>query len=143
MPGLFDRLGKVAQQTAAAAEQAAAEGKIRLDINSLKGRLDDRAKALGHLVYRRQQGEDIAEEELAKLLEEMTQIETQRKAKEAELESLRHRGTAPAPTPAPTAQPVAAAETTAPASATCSCGAANPPGAKFCSSCGKPLASGS
>ncbi len=150
MAGFFDKIGKAAQQTAA-------EGKIRLDIRNLTGRLDDRAQALGHLMFRQHKGEAIPEEEYVKLLEEMTQIEAERHAKELELAT-----PAPAPAPAPTPSPVQApAPVAAPAPAPppvaasvpaddgpgagpafCNnCGQALAPGAKFCPNCGNHIAS--
>jgi hypothetical protein len=130
MPGLLDRLGKAAQQTAAAAQQATAEGKIWLDISRLNGRLGDRAKAIGYLVFREHQGEEIPEEEYTAILQEMTEIQTERQAKEREMEEIRT-GDASSPessAPAPEASEII-----------CECGTANPAGAKFCSGCGNPL----
>jgi len=136
MPGFLDRLGKAAQQTAA-------EGKIRLDIRNITAQLDDRARALGYLMFRQNRGEEIPEEEYTKILDAMNGLESERQAKEAELEDL-HRPTAPAApasAPAPAAAPAAPTSPTAPAGVTCgSCGAANTPTAKFCAECGKPLA---
>ncbi len=131
MAGFFDRLGKAAQQTAA-------ESRIRLEIHNLGSRLNDQAQALGLLMFSQHQGETVAEEEYTKLLNEMSQTESQRKAKEAELEELRRPLTAGAPAPSPAAP--APAPAPAAASAACpSCGAASPAGAKFCLSCGNKL----
>ncbi len=144
MPGFFDRLGKAAQQTAA-------ETRIRLEINQLTGRFNEQAQALGLLMYRQSsKGEEIAEEEYTKLLDEMAQIDSQRQAREAEMEEL-HRPVgaaaappAPAPAPSPAAPPPAPAPAdpaaAAPVGNFCpNCGAANAPGAKFCPSCGQRL----
>ncbi len=137
MPGFFDRLGKAAQQTAA-------EGKLRLDIRNLQTQLDDRARSLGHLMFRQNRGEEVAEEEYTKLLDEMNRLESERQAKEVELEDL-HRPEQPA-APAPAAAPAAAATpppapAPAPAQVACpGCGAANAPTARFCAECGRPLA---
>ena len=132
MPGFFDKLGKAAQQTAT-------EGKIRLDIHNLSSRLDDRALALGHLMFRQHKGETIPEEEYIKILDKMTQIEAERRAKELELAApAPASAAAPAQTaaPAPMAPaPVAAAEGSGPAFCN-NCGQALAPGAKFCPNCG-------
>ena len=145
MPGFLDRLGKSAQQAAAAAQQQANEARIRLDVRNIGGRLDEKAQVLGHLMFRQHRGETIPEEEYMKVLDEMTQIESQRQAKEVELEDMRSRwlaqqgtaaGPAPAPAPAATPPPPPPAETVA-----CPhCGAANAAGAKFCTECGKAIA---
>ena len=134
MPGFFDRLGKAAQQTAA-------ESKLRLDIHNLNSRLADRAQALGMLMFRQNKGEEISEEEYTKILAEMTDLDNQRQAKEAEMEDL-HRpapvaSPAPVPTPAPAPTPAPVA---APAGVACACGTVNPPGTRFCPNCGQPVA---
>jgi hypothetical protein len=161
MPSFFDRLGKVAQQTAAAAQQAASEGRISLEIRNIQGRFDEKAKDLGVLMYRRNQGEEISDEAMLAVLQEMQGIDAEKKAKEAELEEIRKpaapeaseaapapRPAAPvAPTPEPAPQPASTSEPTpvaepaptAPAGAACSCGAVNAPGAKFCTNCGQLL----
>ena len=135
MPGFFDKIGKAAQQTAT-------EGKIRLDIRNLSSRLDDQAQALGHLMFRQHKGETIPEAEYVKILEEMTQIESERHAKELELAAP---APAPAPmaapapvaAPAPMAAPTPGAEAAGPGPAFCNnCGQALAPGAKFCPNCG-------
>ncbi len=129
MPGLFDKLGRAAQQTAA-------ESRIRLEIHNLGTRLNDRAQALGLLMFRQHKGETIPEEEYVKLLDELSAIDQQRRAKEGELEEL-HRpvGMAEA-APAP-----AGATSPAPAGVTCpGCGAAVAAGTRFCPSCGRALA---
>ncbi len=99
MQEFIDRLGKAAQQTAS-------ETRLRLAIRTLGGKLDDRAQALGHLLFRRQEGETVAEEDLLKILKEMSEIKAERQAREAELEAL-HK--APSEAPAPE-QPTASAE---------------------------------
>jgi len=135
MPGFLDRLGRAAQQTAA-------EGKIRLDIRNLTAQLDDRAQALGYLMFRQNRGEEIPEEEYTKILDAMNGLESERQAKEVELEDLRRptAPAAPAPAPAPVAATAAPTPAAAPTGVTCSnCGAANTPTAKFCAECGKPL----
>ena len=113
MPGFFDRLGKAAQQTAAAAQQAAAEGKLQLDLRQISGRFDDKAAELGKLVYRQQQGTEVTDAEFATLIAAMKVIEEERARKEAELQAL-HPPTAPAPAAAPAPAP---APTPAPAPA--------------------------
>ena len=130
MPRFLDRLGKAAQQTAAAAHQATGEGKFRLDISRLNGRLDDHATSIGHLVFRKHQGEQIPEEEYTAILQEMTEILTERQAKETELQALRTGGASAAESSAsaPEASDIV-----------CECGTANPAGAEFCSGCGNPL----
>ena len=125
MPGFFDKIGKAAQQTAT-------EGKIRLDIRNLSGRMDDRAQALGHLMFRQHKGETIPEAEYVTILEEMTQIESERHARELEL-------AAPEPAPAPMAAPAQAAhEPMEPAPVAAAAG----PGPAFCNNCGQALAAG-
>ncbi len=104
MQEFIDRLGKAAQQTAN-------ETKLRLAIRTLGGKLDDRAQALGHLMFRRQEGETVAEEDLLKILKEMSEIKAERQAREAELEAL-HKAPAEAPAAEQSAAP---AETPAPA----------------------------
>jgi translation initiation factor IF-2 len=159
MPSFFDRLGKVAQQTAAAAQQTANEGRIKLEIHQIQTRFDDKAKSLGQLMYRRHSGEEVTDEEMLAILQEMQPIEAERKAKEDELEEM-HKPAAPEPAPAPApaaaqppapapaAEPPPVAETpvaespaaeVAPAAPVCACGATNAPGAKFCTNCGQPL----
>ncbi len=163
MPGFFDMIGKAAQQTAAAAQQTASEGKVRLDIRNLNARLDDQARALGHLMFRQHKGETIPEEEYVKILDEMMHIEAERRAKEAELETP---AVAAAPTAAPMATPAPApvamataapmpaaapaqesaveahANPAAPAAHFCNnCGQSLEAGAKFCPNCGNAIAS--
>jgi hypothetical protein len=164
MPGFFDRLGRAAQQTAAAAQQAAAEAKVQLDIRQVNGRFDEKAAELGKLVYRQQQGEEVADLELAALIKDLREIDTERAQKEAELQAMRSPAPAPAP-PAPTpvvppAPPPAVDPEPAPVSAPveeevaeesepssepvvaagrlCECGTVIPDGAKFCPNCGRP-----
>jgi hypothetical protein len=107
MAGFFERFSRVAQQTAN-------EAKLRLDIRNLGGKLDERAQALGHLVFRQHQGEAVSEPDFVKILEEMDQVVAARKGKDAELEALRQRAAAPAPA-APEPRPAPAAATEAPA----------------------------
>ena len=154
MPSFFDRLGKVAQQTAAAAQQAANEGRIALEVRNIQGRFDDKAKDLGVLMYRRDQGEEVSDEAMLAVLQEMKEIEAEKKAKETEIEEMRKpaaaeaTASAPAPQPAPTPQSAPTPEATAepapaePAAVACSCGATNAPGAKFCTNCGQLLKQG-
>lgn len=125
MPGFLDRLGKAAQQTAA-------EGRIRLEIHNLQSRLNDRAQALGYLMLRQHRGETIPEEKYVELLEEMTKIDSERQAKEVELEDLRRPAEAPS-------GGAASAAARAEVSITCACGVVNPASARFCTSCGSPL----
>ena len=111
MQEFIDRIGKAAQQTAS-------ETRLRLAVRTLGGKLDDRAQALGHLLFRRHEGETVAEEDMLKLLREMSELKAERQAREAELEAL-HQAPAAAPAPAaeqpaPTAEPPASPE--APAS---------------------------
>ena len=109
MQEFIDRLGKAAQQTAS-------EGRLRLAIRTLGGKLDDRAQALGHLLFRRHEGEAVAEEDMLKILKEMSDLNAERQAREAELEAL-HQAPAAAPAaeePAPAAEAPAAPD--APAS---------------------------
>jgi hypothetical protein len=96
----IDRIGKAAQQSAS-------EAKLRLAVRTIGGKLDEKAQALGHLLFRRHQGEAVSEEEMLKLLVEMTQLKADRIAREAELEAL-HRP--PAAQPAPAAEPAPAEE---------------------------------
>ena len=98
MQEFIDRIGKAAQQSAN-------EAKLRLAIRNAGGKLDERAQALGHLLFRRHQGESVAEEDMLKLLVEMTQLKADRQAREAELEAL-HRP--------PAAEPESASEEAAP-----------------------------
>ena len=171
MPSFFDRLGKVAQQTAAAAQQAASEGRISLEIRNIQGRFDEKAKELGLLMFQRDQGQEVSDEAMLAVLQEMKGIDAEKKAKEAELEELHKPAAtaaseaAPASTPQPTApaapasepapamasEPGTASEPTpasapvaepAPAGMACACGATNAPGAKFCTNCGQLLKQG-
>lgn len=148
MPGFFDRIGKAAQQTAAAAQQTANDARVRLEIRNLGAHFDERAQALGRLMHRHHKGETIPEADYSQVLQEMDDLEAQRAAKEAELATIQHpevsvvapmapASVAPAPTPAPAAEPTV--EPTA--GPRCECGAVNSPGARFCASCGKLLAS--
>ncbi len=116
MPGFFDRLGRAAQQTAAAAQKAAEEGKIQLELRQINGKFDEKAAELGKLVYRQQQGEEVADGDLIARIGEMREIERERAAKEAEIAAM-HAPTAatPAAPPPPPIQPV---PSPAPASAT-------------------------
>ena len=168
MPGFFDRIGKAAQQTAAAAQQTANDARVRLEIRNLGAHFDERAQALGRLMHRHHKGETIPEADYSQVLQEMDDLEAQRAAKEAELATIQHpevsvvapmapASVAPAPTPAPAAEPTTAigtlgqeqtagAPVPAPAAEPtagprCECGAVNSPGARFCASCGKLLAS--
>ncbi len=103
MQEFIDRLGKAAQQTAN-------ETRLRLNIRTLGGKLDERAQALGYLLFRRNEGETVAEEDLLKLLKEMSDLNAERHAREAELEALHQ---APVEQPAPST----AAEEPAPSAA--------------------------
>lgn len=138
MPGLFDKIAKAAQQTATAAQEKAAEGKIRLDMRNLSGKLDEQAQALGHLMFRQHRGETIPDEEYTKILNEMMRFESERQAKEVELEDLSRPAGAPAPVPGPASAPVRAPAQAANA-ITCSCGAVVAAGTKFCPECGSKL----
>ncbi len=107
MQEFIDRLGKAAQQTAN-------ETRLRLATRNLGGKLDERAQALGYLLFRRHEVETVAEEEMLKLLKEMSDLTAERHAREAELEALRQ---APATTAAdekPTAPQEAPAASEAP-----------------------------
>ena len=92
MQEFIDRIGKAAQQSAN-------EAKLRLAIRTAGGKLDERAQALGHLMFRRHLGEAVADEGMLKLLVEMTQVQAEKHAREAELEAL-HRPPAAEPAPA-------------------------------------------
>ena len=81
MQEFLDRFGKAAQQKAS-------EAKMRLDIRGFNSKLDERAKELGHLMFRKHQGEVIADEDFDKLFAEMAEVLGEKKAKEAELEAL-------------------------------------------------------
>ncbi len=100
MQDFIDRLGKAAQQTAS-------ETRLRLAIRTLGGKLDDRAQALGHLLFRRHEGEAVSEEDMLKILKEMSDLKAEQQAREAELEALHQ---------VPAAEP--AAEQTPPAAET-------------------------
>jgi hypothetical protein len=163
MPGFFDRLGRAAQQTAAAAQQAAAEAKVQLDIRQIGGRFDEKAAALGKLVYRQQQGEEVADAELADLIKDLREIDAERAQKEAELQAMKAPPStpvqaepkpvvAPEPPPPPEPAPVAVATPVeeeephepepaadvAKSTRICECGTEIPEGAKFCPNCGRP-----
>lgn len=107
MQDFIDRLGKAAQQTAS-------ETRLRLAIRTLGGKLDERAQALGHLLFRRHEGEAVAEEDMLKVLKEMSDLKAERQARESELEALHQApAAAPAPSdeqPAPAAEPPASPE---------------------------------
>ena len=167
MPSFLDRLGRAAQQTAAAAQQAAAEAKAQLEIRQISGKFDEKAAELGKLVYRQQQGEDVPDADLAARLKELREIDAERAQREAELQAVKapapvlHEPQPPAtPAPTPPAEPATAdtptsaavgeqatgAEATpvaAPEAAStrkCECGTEIPEGARFCPNCGKPAA---
>ena len=97
MQQFLDRFGKAAQLKAT-------ETKIRWDIRGFNSKLDERAHGLGHLVFRKHQGETIADEDFDKILAEMSQLVAERKAKEAELEAIREQAAAPAPASPPAAE---------------------------------------
>ena len=89
MPGFFDRLGRAAQQTASAAQQAAAEAKVQLEIRQIDSKFDEKAAELGKLVYRQQQGEDVPDADLAARINELREIDAEHARKEAELQAMK------------------------------------------------------
>ena len=93
MQDFIDRLGKAAQQTAS-------ETRLRLAVRTINGKLDDRAQALGHMLFRRHEGETVSEADMLKILKEMSDLKAERQAREAELDAL-HKASEPARSPLP------------------------------------------
>jgi hypothetical protein len=96
----IDKIGKAAQQSAS-------EAKLRLAVRTLGGKLDERAQALGYLLLKRHQGEEVSDENMLNILKEMVSLKVERQARESDLEAL-HK----APAATATAAPAAAAPST-------------------------------
>ncbi len=133
MPGFFDKIAKAAQQAANAAQEAASDSGVQLEIHALTGKMDEHAEALGYIAYRQHKGETVSDEEVERILAEMDRIDSERKIKQAQLND--HEPVAPSAAPVPAGAPAPAAAPAAPAApaaTTCQCGAAIAPGTKFC-----------
>ncbi len=87
--GWLDKVKETMEKAAGQAEEIAAVGKLRVEVHSLTGRMEDAFKVIGAKVYDLHESGITFPEEIEPLVQAADQFADQIKAKEAEIEQLR------------------------------------------------------
>ncbi|HEY3247575.1 MAG TPA: hypothetical protein VGK88_04690 [bacterium] len=87
--GWLDKVKEGMEKAAGQAEEMAAVGKLRVEIRSLTGKMEDAFKAIGAKVYDLHEAGTAFPAEVDALVQAADQFADQIKAKEAEIEELR------------------------------------------------------
>jgi phage host-nuclease inhibitor protein Gam len=90
--GWMDRLKQTAEKAAAEAEDIAAIGKLKIEIRTLHGKMEDAFKAIGAKVYDLSETGTKFPEEVAALCKKADAFADEIKAKEAQIEKLKASG---------------------------------------------------
>jgi septal ring factor EnvC (AmiA/AmiB activator) len=100
--GLMDKIKSAAQDVAAEAKKATAQGKSKLDQMQLRKKADEAAKQLGYLIHAERAKGTAAGAEADRLVAEITQLETEIAEAESETQA---QAAAPPSGPAQPAEP--------------------------------------
>lgn len=90
--GWLDKVKEGVMKVAAEAEEMAAIGKLKLDIRSLHGKMEDALEAIGAKVYDLSESGTQFPAEVATLCKEADTLADEIKAKETEIEKIRAAG---------------------------------------------------
>jgi len=90
--GWMDRLKQTAEKAAAEAEDIAAIGKLKIEVRTLHGKMEDAFKAIGAKVYDLSETGTKFPEEVAALCKKADAFADEIKAKEAQIEKLKASG---------------------------------------------------
>jgi len=90
--GWMDRLKQTAEKAAAEAEDIAAIGKLKIEIRTLHGKMEDAFKGIGAKVYDLSETGTQFPEEVATLCKKADAFADEIKAKEAQIEKLKASG---------------------------------------------------
>jgi len=90
--GWMDRLKQTAEKAAAEAEDIAAIGKLKIEIRTLHGKMEDAFKGIGAKVYDLSETGTQFPEEVATLCKKADAFADEIKTKEAQIEKLKASG---------------------------------------------------
>lgn len=90
--GWLDKVKEGVMKVAGEAEEMAAIGKLKLDIRSLHGKMEDALEAIGAKVYDLSEGGTQFPSEVAALCKEADKLADEIKAKEGEIEKIKAEG---------------------------------------------------
>lgn len=90
--GWIDRLRQTAEKAAAEAGDMAAIGKLKLEVRTLHGKMEDAFKAIGAKVYDLSETGTLFPEEVGALCQKADAFADEIKAKEAQIEQLKAAG---------------------------------------------------